>query len=380
MIDFKKIDVIAEIISKNKIGVKLSDEEDLVLTEWMQQDDENRLLFARLDKVLDPNSEENKDLNRVNPDDILNGVKLKINSNLRAARRRYIYITVASIASIFAGLYFGLNSEVQTNDYSETITVKGGDVFLLKEDDNLVNIKQRQAKDIITLNEEDQVIEFKNSKDKIVKNTLIVPNGESINIILPDGSKVWINAGSKIIFPSNFAKDKREVEFSGEAYFDIETDANRPFIVNTKNVETKVLGTEFLITAYENSKNTHVSLVEGAIEVKSEICENYMNITPGHKFIYNEENKYVTKESFNIKNALAVKNDIFMFWGVSIEDITIILSHWYNKQFIFENDAIKNVKLYFKADKTLDIYEILELMSKTNKLKYNLDNDTIYLK
>ncbi|MES2650687.1 MAG: FecR domain-containing protein [Bacteroidota bacterium] len=162
--------------------------------------------------------------------------------------------------------------------------------------------------------------EFLNDEEDIITandfNTLVVGDGRRSAIHLPDGTKVWLNSGSKLIYPVTFTKDKREVYLEGEAYFDVAHNKAWPFFVRAKNLDIKVLGTEFYVSSNKDSKQDYAVLVNGSITFSTGHWLNKIEkvLVPGERINYNPQNKELL--------VLEVKTEEFKAWKEGYLDIT----------------------------------------------------------
>ncbi|KAA6317246.1 hypothetical protein EZS27_032568, partial [termite gut metagenome] len=194
-------------------------------------------------------------------------------------RLKWVAGIAASIALfIVAGQYLlSPNTPLET-DYAEVMkpyeqdTADSDNIQLLLSGDRKISIDGKETQvdyrkeGQVKINKDVEVKEDNAAQNKeTVFNQLIVPLGKRSTITFKDGTKVWINSGSRIMYPVNFGKDKREIYAEGEIYPDVTHDVSRPFIVKTKKMEIKVLGTEFNITAYENESDWQVILVNGKV-------------------------------------------------------------------------------------------------------------------
>ncbi|MGC4234162.1 MAG: FecR family protein [Niabella sp.] len=214
-------------------------------------------------------------------------------------------------------------------------------------------------------------------------NIVSTKKGSKTNLVLPDGTKVWVNADSKLTYDKGFGSNTREVTLTGEAYFDVTKDPSRPFIVHTPTLDVKVLGTAFNVRAYPNEASTQTTLLRGAVEVllknkKHEkillapnekiIVQNAIPANDGHITIPNK-----TKTAFELQNIAASKNNAAVvetewtknrlaFEQERIENLLPVLERWYNVTIelrhsakdiryngTFENDSLEDVLASLKA-------------------------------
>src|SRR5690606_615318 len=169
--------------------------------------------------------------------------------------------------------------------------------------------------------------------------TLEVPLRGQYHVTLSDGTKVWVNAGSKLHYPLHFEGNQRAVELEGEAYFEVSTD-EIPFIVKSKNQTLKVLGTKFNISAYDERKEIITTLVEGKVALGGEnIQEAPLVLTPGQQSIFN--GKRFSKRKVDVEQFIAWKNGQFYFDGVSPEEAFSQLAKWYDIDIVYEGTTPK---------------------------------------
>ncbi len=208
--------------------------------------------------------------------------------------------------------------------------------------------------------------------------TISVPAGQHINITLPDGSSVWLNAGTNIQYPISFGKKERLVKLDGEAYFDVAKNENCPFIVETPKSKLEVLGTTFNVISYSNSNSYEVALIEGSVKVN--IKNETLTLAPQHKInIEDEKIKVTLIDDYNLYRW---KEGLICFNKESFDEIIQKLSKSYNVQLIIQNTKIKNILYTGKFRLTDGIDYALRVLQKEIKFKYDRDdeNHVIYIK
>lgn len=143
--------------------------------------------------------------------------------------------------------------------------------------------------------------------------TLYVPAGQRAELILPDSTKVWLNANSKLVYPTSFKAESRQVELDGEAYFDVRHNEGSPFVVRTKSMNVKVLGTEFNVSAYSGIEEFNISLLRGSVELNSPDISRKYRMAEGEQVLYREGKYTVTRieylDYFKWKEGLLCFND-----------------------------------------------------------------------
>jgi len=213
-------------------------------------------------------------------------------------------------------------------------------------------------------------------------NTLQTRNGQQTQIILPDHSKVWLNAGSIIKYPSSFAALKdRNIELTGEAYFEVAKDKNHPFIVKTALQEVQVLGTHFNINSYSDEPKLITTLLEGSVKV------NYgkydLMLKPGQQSVLKlNQAATITPSDMkinqaNIAEALAWKNGFFRFEEEPLESVMRKVARWYNVEVTYAPGVPKNILLGGFISRNKNISAVLEMMTRTEDVRFKMEGNKV---
>jgi ferric-dicitrate binding protein FerR (iron transport regulator) len=194
----------------------------------------------------------------------------------------------------------------------------------------------------------DELAEFKNM------NELTINPGSKSKIILPDGSLVWVNSGSKLRYVSNFSGKLREVYLNGEAYFEVTKNPARPFVVHTSGIDIKVLGTEFNVKAFDIEPTIEATLIKGSIEVskKDDVQGSKVLLKPHEKLVYKKllDKNYYTKSDLNkdiIKARPTDLKSLIFIKPISkhIPDSEIVETAWIKNKFVFDEESLDNLAL-----------------------------------
>lgn len=228
-------------------------------------------------------------------------------------------------------------------------------------------------------------------------NTISTKRGSKSKIILPDGTHVWLNADSRLIYDENFQGKLREVELSGEAFFDVAHDANRPFIIHTNTIDLKVLGTAFNVRSYDHEKNTETSLIRGSVEVT-------LLTSPGKKKIILEPNDKLIvanhiilsgnglsakpntpvmtlgKVNFKPKDSIAsemlwTKNQL-VFDNESLEDIAGKIERWYDVNVIITDEKLKKESYTGRFD-NIPLLDVMEALKHSGGFRYTINKNEL---
>jgi ferric-dicitrate binding protein FerR (iron transport regulator) len=184
----------------------------------------------------------------------------------------------------------------------------------------------------ISLNQGQLLYEKGNAAaDEISFNTISTPKGRQFRVILPDGSKAWLNAASSLRYPTSFNGPSREVSVSGEVYLEVSKDPSRPFIVATddKSMKVEVLGTSFNINAYDDEPAISTTLVEGSVKISSGTGSSSVVLQPGQQSQL-KAGMPVRTVAVDVNQVIAWKNGVFNFQDATLEKIMRQLARWYD--------------------------------------------------
>lgn len=187
----------------------------------------------------------------------------------------------------------------------------------------------------------------KKNPGEILYNTMTTPKGRQFQLVLPDGTRVWLNAASSITYPASFTGNSRRVKVSGEAYFEVTKMKDMPFHVTINDrAEVEVLGTHFNINSYEDEQDIKATLLEGSIRtsvVGSGKKTEYVTLKPGQQAEITDNKKIKLNESVNTDHVMAWKNGLFNFENASLEEVMRQLSRWYNIEVVYEREIPRMV-------------------------------------
>lgn len=240
---------------------------------------------------------------------------------------------------------------------------------------------QHDAKGAVVVNSE-KVADLSQSSPRSSKrstefNQLIVPNGKRSTLILEDGTKVWVNAGSRVVYPVAFAGGKREIYVNGEIFLEVTPDKKRPFVVKTKEMEVQVLGTSFNVTAYETDRSASVVLVNGAVVIDTKDKENVC-LTPNNMFSYHEGESNI--KEVDVNNYILWREGLYTYKSENLSIILDRLSRYYGKSISYKQD-IAALKCSGKLDMQEDLEVVLDGLCQTAPVKYKkIGNEYVLVK
>lgn len=197
-------------------------------------------------------------------------------------------------------------------------------------------------------------------------NTITTSKGRQFRVVLPDGTKVWLNATSSLRFPTAFSGAERLVEFSGEAYFEVAKNASQPFKLKVPGkIDLEVLGTAFNVNAYTNEKNSYTTLVEGAVRIfLTGKNGSGVVLKPGDQLQAGGEGMEVTHNA-NMEKAIAWKNGLFNFDGVGLREMMRQLERWYDLEVVYEGN-VPDVRFFGEMSRTLKLSDVLTGLERSD--------------
>lgn len=214
--------------------------------------------------------------------------------------------------------------------------------------------------------------------EELVYNEIEVPAGQRSKLTLSDGTVVWLHSNSKFCYPAIFQNKERNVSLKGEAFFEVTSDKNKPFIVNLERQVIKVLGTEFNVSAYQGDL-TSVALIKGAVEVTDKKKASSIKLKPGHRVTFDTHT--MSLDSLYNTDFLLWKKGIYSFDGCTFEEITRQLEHYYGVKSIFLNQKFKSYRFTAKFRQQDGLDNIMNLLkaSKSFNFKKNDSKNEIYI-
>ena len=206
-----------------------------------------------------------------------------------------------------------------------------------------------------------------------------VPRGKDSHLILPDGTKVWLNSGSSLEISDRYNKGERLVRLSGNAFFEVVHNASCPFRVRSQNMETRVLGTKFEVMAYPGTHRQQVTLVEGKVAVKSLASGKSLKLVPGQEASVTPSGKMTVRE-VDTYPIVQRKEGYFYFDHDSMRDIMVEISRWYNQPVVFERPEAMDVKLHFVIERSQDLKAVIDALNDFDSIDVNLTPTGIVVK
>ena len=362
-----------------------SSEEIQLVQKWINESEANRDYFEKMQclykYVAKPSKQDNKQL-LFDVDAAWGKVQAKTTRQRKTPR--FSYLRWTSYAAAIIALLVILNTFIPSKNSKETNLLTNqlevnqtNEPVLILENGEKVSLQKDSfslQKNYATIHKKDASISYKSDNQETdnekteVQHRLVIPKGKTYDLLLADGTHVWLNAETVLTYPTNFNGDQRKVKLKGEAFFDVVKDAQKPFIVELENMDIKVLGTSFNISNYEEDKTECVTLVSGSVEVNVAQKGTYQ-ITPSEQLSLSEFHQTVNIEKVDTELFTSWKDNKYIFKNARLDDILKKLHRWYDFSVAYEDALMGEKRFSIIIDREDDLSKVLEIISYTSNIK-----------
>ncbi len=326
-------------------------------------------------------------LSKDEKDAIYSAVMQNIRKHEKRKHRLQVWLTATAailVITILSTLFVRLNKDNGSAFLTENSSIIGEtlpkeEICLFSGGDkiNIANQSdiqlQKNAKVLITNNTEAKKELVLNS---VKMNKLVVPFGKQSTLMLADGTKIYINSGTQVDFPSEFNGKTREIHVNGEVFIDVAEDTKKPFIVHTDRMDIRVLGTSFNVSAYRDDMEKTVVLVKGKVSVKTE--QQVTEMLPNEKVELT--NGQITKETVDVSEYISWTNGVLEFYETPVSEILKKVGRYYNVQFKSSPDIPLSARTcsgkLFLSNNLDSVMTSVSVLSSTN---YHRENNIIYI-
>lgn len=205
-------------------------------------------------------------------------------------------------------------------------------------------------------------------------NTIRTPKGGQYQVSLPDGSKVWLNAASSLSYPLRFNNKERKVELTGEAYFEVVHNTSMPFKVKTASQQVEVLGTHFNVNAYQDEKSAKTTLLEGSVKISQIQSKTSKLLKPGQQAVVTNTISIIDVDA---EQAIAWKEDLFMFNEDNLEHIMRMIARWYNVEVVFNEESLKTELYSGSVSKFVNVSHVLKKLELMGGVQFTIEKRMI---
>lgn len=286
---------------------------------------------------------------------------------------RKIAVAASILICIAVGLYITVKDKAATKIASTlnnvrpgankaTLTLHNGTVIDLTaaHDGEIANQNGIVIRKAANGQLEYEIVPTAASDQTFGNNVISTPRGGQYKVILPDGTKVWLNAASSLKYPTSFAKNDRTVTLSGEAYFEVAKDKNRPFKVQTVQQLVEVLGTHFNINAYADEETIKTTLLEGSVDVSN--ASGRVHLYPGQQAqLKSTGSRFTVDNSIDLDKEVAWKNELFSFDNDDLKSIMRQISRWYDVDVVYEG-KVSDEKFIGEIPRNSNLAEVFKIL------------------
>jgi hypothetical protein len=318
---------------------------------------------------------------------------LRLIRNDKIKRKRFAFNMVVKYAAMLI-IILGIGAVIKVafvSDVINNIDISNKDAITLELENGQIEVIHPEltkdilgAKGTIIGNQKNLQLFYTSNTNpsKLAYNTIKVPNGKRFDVILSDGTHVYLNAGSSLKYPVEFMnKGERKVFLNGEAYFDVYSDKKHPFIVDVNNMNVQALGTEFNISSYPEDSSISTVLVEGSVRIfkdKSIKTQSSVILKPGYKAEWKKETKTIFVKKVDTKIYTGWLDNKLIFKNSQFKNIIQKLERHYNVTIINKNKKLD--KQYFDATFDVEtIAQVLNSFKESYNIDYTIENDQIII-
>lgn len=310
---------------------------------------------------------------------------------MRSWKFQYAAAAAVIIGMLSLGSYFFLNTTHGEHSMAQTgnltvgkndvvpgknkavLTLADGSSILLDSSQNGILATQGNTK-VSKLNGSLSYHNISKSKTpETLYNTISTPNGGDYQLILADGSKVWLNAASSLRFPANFVGSERKVELTGEAYFEVAKNAAMPFKVKLSGMEVEVLGTHFNINSYADESAIRTTLLEGSIKINRPNASSLLK--PGQQALMDKNGKVSVINDADLDEAVAWKDGKFQFDRADIQNVMRQLARWYNIDVEYKGTVESHFGGTISRD--VNLSKVLGMLHLTGEVKFQVQDKKV---
>jgi len=378
---------------------ELNGEERAELNEWIENSEGNRRLFDQLnDKkyFLEAlrNFEREKAVHRM----ISDAVELQPRPVSLARRPLFSFIAAAMLILIAgtATWYHLHTKSIQNNDRKKnlaaaqdimpgrdkaTLTLSDGSVLNLDSVSN-GTIAAEGKSNISKVSNKLLTYQFTDGNDQVrttlpTYNSVSTPRGGQYQIVLADGTKVYLNAESSVRFPTSFTSHERQVELTGEAFFEVAKNPKMPFKVKVNDIQVTVLGTHFNVNGYANELLTTTTLLEGSVKIEATNGNISVKLKPGEQAKYRRGSMSLV-ENPDLENATAWKDGVFRFNKTDIETIMRQVARWYNVEIVY-GEKVQHL-FSGRISRDVPVSKLLQLLEMTDRVHFTIEDQKIIVR
>lgn len=373
-------------MTAKKIAGKLNGEESDRFNQWLNSAEQNRIFFK---KIQDKASFFARNEQFESVDTKRAWMKFTEAVGIEGKKKRSLIFLKYAAAVLFplliGTMVYWLIYERAGIDQAYTSKILPGakNAFLVLSSGERIDLGKEKVK---AMKEADGTIIKRNNDElnyirqkgeasgEVLLDKLVVPRGGEYSIVLSDGTKVFLNSMSKLVYPVRFSDDERKVILEGEGYFEVQKDEKHPFIVQVNGMQVQVLGTSFNVKAYQDEQNIYTTLVEGCVSIltgDSTVSQEH-TLAPDQQAVFDKGNATVSVQNVDADQYMQWTKGRYVFADQSLDEIMKTLSRWYDFSFHYNDESLKEMRFEGGLNKYESIEPVLDIITRTGKVKVSV--------
>ncbi len=376
-----------------KLSSTISEKEQKELSEWISHDKEHLEIILRIlsesrlkSKI---NSHSQYDTNLAYEKFI---GKIKKTRKIRMVSHALRIAASIAILTTISVLVYNNVKTLDKYDYAKKIEPGEKKALLILADNKHVNLTKEETSKIETyqtiINNELGQIEYKEKEEpgenvSLKYNTLVISKGREYQLVLSDGTRVFLNADSKLKYPEKFLGNERRIYLeSGEIHLEVAHNKSKPFMVETKDYNVNVLGTTFNMSHYDNDQTVHTTLVEGEVEITSinGAMDKKITLKPDQQLVFDKSNLSIEVKEVDTELYTAWTKGYLIFENETLDNIFKKLERWYDLDVFFAQQNTSDKTFSGRLPKFEDFNVILEMLETIDDVEFDVNEKTIVIK
>ena len=377
---------VARLIYRNLLGI-ITPKEEAELEAWRKEDKAHEKLYL---KLLDTTflELEYRKLKAVDSARPMKDMQARLRLKLRRRLRQWKYGSIAATVALFltVGIVLltdkpavempAMTEQETTAYYASQIHPGKTEAVLTLEDGKEIALGEDSVANEAAIQE----TKAKQPAAEPKMNRLTTERGGEFKVTLEDGTEVWLNAETQLVYPDSFATNERRVVLKGEAYFKVAKNEAKPFLVESNGQLVRVYGTEFNIRAYEEDADVYTTLVSGRISQQPlEGTDAELVLTPGRQAVFDKQLRATAVRPVDTESVTAWRKGRFVFEEQNLEQIMQDLGRWYDFAYRFEDDALRKTVFMGTVPRYGDFKDVLSILEKSGGLKFRMEERTVII-
>ena len=377
---------VSRLIVKDLQGC-ISPEEKVMLDKWLEESSENREIYHRVQGRVN-REERQRIIRKLNKRAAWERVDRNTKKYRHPILRRCMKYAATIVLPLFmvgVGFYL-IRDKEEIHPVAEMVKISPGVTkaeLILADGHKVVlgteTIDSLVSEEGVNIVKDGNGVSYLGNKEEgdLAYNIMRVPRGGEFKVRLQDGTLVYMNSETELKYPVRFVGKERRVYLSGEAYFEVQRDTTKPFIVVMNGNEVRVLGTEFNVRSYEDEKCQFTTLVAGKVLLTTH-DHRCIELLPNEQGIVDPQGD-IRKEQVDVALYTAWKDGNFVFRKQSLEHIMEIVERWYDLKVTFEDEWCKQVSFSGNVERYDDFSKLAEMLEATGSVKFRIKNNEIYV-